>query len=189
MNYCEKCGANLDPGVTVCPYCGTAYAPQPDPNAQKNAGQQSATDQIRAKLNKLNDTADTTNEYDKADIEQNKVMALLSYLSWLVLIPIFAAPNSKYARFHANQGLILLIAEFALGLVSGIITGVMALIASIIGAALGSATFLLGLELLVFLVAGLLNVVSVVFLVLGILNAINGKAKELPIIGKYRLLK
>ncbi|MDO4733556.1 MAG: zinc ribbon domain-containing protein, partial [Bacillota bacterium] len=54
-----------------------------------------------AKIAALNNTADTTGDFDKADIEQHKVMGVLAYLSWLVLIPIFAAPKSKFARFHA----------------------------------------------------------------------------------------
>ena len=47
------------------------------------------------KLNALNDTADTTGEFDKQDIEQNKIMALLAYLSWLVLIPLIAAKMAE----------------------------------------------------------------------------------------------
>ena len=33
------------------------------------------------------------------------------------------------------------------------------------------------------------EVASVVFMVLGIVNALGGKAQELPVIGKYRILK
>ena len=41
----------------------------------------------------------------------NKVMAILSYFGILVLIPIFAAKDDAFARYHANQGLVLLIAS------------------------------------------------------------------------------
>ena len=51
-----------------------------------------------------NNTTDSTYEFDQKDIEQNKVMALLSYLGILVLVPLLGAKGSKYARFHTSQG-------------------------------------------------------------------------------------
>ena len=50
--------------------------------------------------------------FDSADIEQNKVMAVLAYIGPLVLVPILAAKDSKFAKFHANQGLTLFICSF-----------------------------------------------------------------------------
>ena len=35
-------------------------------------------------------------------------MAILAYFGILVLIPILAAKDSKFARFHANQGLLFM---------------------------------------------------------------------------------
>lgn len=43
------------------------------------------------------------------DIQENKVMAALSYLGILVLIPLLAKKDSKFAQFHAKQGVIFLI--------------------------------------------------------------------------------
>ena len=51
------------------------------------------------------DLKDTTNEYDKKEIENGKVMAILAYLGILCLIPYFAEKDNKYVRFHAIQGL------------------------------------------------------------------------------------
>lgn len=36
---------------------------------------------------------------------------------------------------------------------------------------------------------GLVNLVFLVMLVIGIMNAVNGRAKELPVIGKFKILK
>ena len=119
----------------------------------------------------LTNTPDTTAEYDPNDIEQNKVMALLAYLSILVLIPIFAAPRSKFARFHVNQGIVLAIAEVIASILAGILTSI-----PFIGWLFG-------------IVFGLIDLAAFILAVLGILNAVNGKAKELPFIGKFRLLK
>ena len=68
--------------------------------------QQSFEEKVQQQLN----TSDTTTQFDPRDIEQNKLMAILAYLGILVIIPILAAKESKFARFHSNQGLILLIA-------------------------------------------------------------------------------
>lgn len=35
----------------------------------------------------------------------------------------------------------------------------------------------------------ILAIPSIAFLIIGIINAVNGKAKELPIVGKFRLIK
>lgn len=66
---------------------------------------------LNEKLNELDNTADFTNEFDAPDIQNNKVMAILAYLSWLVLVPLFGAKDSKFAHFHCNQGIVLAIAE------------------------------------------------------------------------------
>ena len=55
-------------------------------------------------------TPDTTAQFDPQDIELNNRLSLLSYLGILVLVPIFLVKRSRFARFHANQGLVLLIA-------------------------------------------------------------------------------
>ena len=49
---------------------------------------------------------------DPADFEKNKIFAILAYLGILVLIPILAAKDSPFAKYHANQGLVLLIGSF-----------------------------------------------------------------------------
>lgn len=49
---------------------------------------------------------------DQKDIQENKLWALLGYLGILCLIPLLAKKDSKFAQFHAKQGLIMLIAWF-----------------------------------------------------------------------------
>ena len=68
-------------------------------------------------LNNLNATPDYTTSFDPADVQSNKVMGVLAYLSWLVLIPLFAARNSPFARFHCNQGIVLALAEVLAGVI------------------------------------------------------------------------
>ncbi len=171
MKYCTKCGNNVNDNVKFCNNCG---APIEDTVNSTNQQPNQANDFV-SKFTDLNNTADTTAEFDPADIEQNKVLALFAYLSLLVLIPIFAAPKSKFARFHANQGLVLVIIEIAWWIIQVILTSIL---------------FAISWRLL--FIATLLSLVNIVFLVLaiiGIYNAVTGKAKELPVIGKIRILK
>lgn len=116
-------------------------------------------------------TADYTNQCNKADIDSNKVMGVLAYLGLLFLVPLLAAKKSPFARFHTNQGVVLFLASLAVGAVQAILGGI-----PILGILIVIAC--LFIELLFF-----------AFAILGIVNAACGKAKDLPFIGKIRLLK
>ena len=45
----------------------------------------------------------------------NKIIAALSYIGILCLIPLLAKKDSKFAQEHGKQGLIMLIAWIVLG--------------------------------------------------------------------------
>lgn len=124
-----------------------------------------------SEINNLTNTADTTASYETDDIQNNKIMAILCYIGILVLIPVFCAKNSKYVRYHANQGLILLIAEVVLSVISSLLGDI----------------FLVGW--IISLLCGLLGIVCFIFSIMGIINVINGKAKEIPVVGKFSVLK
>ena len=127
------------------------------------------------KFNEIKNTKDHTAEFDGADIQNNKTMGILSYIGILVLIPIFAAKESRFARFHANQGLVLLIAQAIAGTAISIVAAILGFI-PVIGKVLAA---------LLWLVEPVLFIPSV----LGIINAARGRAKELPITGGFRILK
>ncbi len=171
MAICTKCNITVEDNVKFCPACGSPIEEQP----QETAAPAPEKNDFSSKVAALNDTADTTAEFEASDIEQNKIFAVLGYLSWLVLVPIFAAPKSKFARFHANQGLVLAITEVAWW----IVTAILGIILSAISWRLGFISTILGL----------VNIVFVILAILGIVNAANGKAKELPIVGKFKILK
>lgn len=165
--FCTHCGAQLEDNAKFCANCG----------ASADTKQKQTTDNtdFTAKIAALNDTPDYSADMNPQDVNDNKLLAVLSYISILVLIPIFVAPNSKYARFHANQGLVLFILEVALGLVKAILSAVLGIIS-------------LQLSLIVN-VLDIVNIAFVVLAILGIVNAATGKAKELPFIGKFKILK
>ncbi|MDI3536797.1 MAG: hypothetical protein PWP16_1081 [Eubacteriaceae bacterium] len=106
-------------------------------------------------------------EFTQEDIEDNKVMAALAYI--LFFLPLIVCPESAYGKFHANQGLVLLIVSVAGSIVLGIISAIIPFIGWIVQ--------------LIFSLAVL------AFAILGIVNALNGKANKLPLIGEITILK
>lgn len=100
---------------------------------------------------------------DSADVQQNKAMGILAYIWVLFLVPLLAAPNSRFAKYHANQGLTLFLFSLALTAIGFIpVIGLIAIFG-------GLAHFVL--------------------MIIGIINAANGVMKPLPIIGQFTLLK
>ncbi|OGF26212.1 hypothetical protein A2331_02060 [Candidatus Falkowbacteria bacterium RIFOXYB2_FULL_34_18] len=51
------------------------------------------------------------------DVEENKTVAALSYAWILCLVPLLGKRNSKFAQFHAKQGLVLFAIELGASLV------------------------------------------------------------------------
>lgn len=148
MAFCKNCGQQIPDGASSCPYCATP------------TGSSSYT----------GTSGDYTASFDPQDVANNKAMGILAYLSWLVIVPLVAAPQSRFARFHANQGLVLAIASTIWSIVTGIIAAI-PVIGWIISALMGIA-----------------NIFFLVLMIMGIVNAANGTAKELPLIGKIKIL-
>ena len=102
--------------------------------------------------------------YTKEDIDKNKIMAVVAYI--IFLIPLLAAKDSPYARYHTNQGFILFLTAVVINLVGYIIP--------IIGW---------------FFILTIGNLFVFVLFVMGIVNALQGDVKRLPLIGSITLLK
>lgn len=49
-------------------------------------------------------------KFDQKDIDENKVMACLSYVGILFLIPMLAKKDSRFCQEHAKQGIVMFIA-------------------------------------------------------------------------------
>ena len=101
--------------------------------------------------------------YTSEDIEKNKTMAGLSYL--LFFLPLITCPESGYAKFHANQSLLLLI----VGIAGNVILGIIPVIGWMLMPIFGIGVLILG--------------------IMGLVNGFGGKAKRLPLIGKFDILK
>ena len=97
---------------------------------------------------------------DAKDVEENKGITILSYIGILCLIPLLSKKESKFAQFHAKQGLVLLICE--------VVTYILFVI-PFVGWFLGFIA----------------SIVWLIFAIMGIVNVVGGKMKELPLIGKW----
>lgn len=97
---------------------------------------------------------------DPKDVEENKGITFLSYIGILCLIPLLSKKDSKFAQYHAKQGVLLLI-YFVVDSIIYVIP--------VIGWAVGVIGYIAGL----------------VFAIMGLIAVSKGECKELPIIGKY----
>lgn len=88
----------------------------------------------------------------------SKLLAALSYVSILFLIPMLFAQEDEFARFHAKQGARLFICNA-------------------IGSILGS----------IFSIGWVINLLLIYLMIVGIINALNDKWEALPYIGKFKL--
>ena len=167
MAFCKFCGGQLPENANNCPNCGAAVEDKQQ-QYQQNSSQQGGFM-----------GADNSMEFDPADLDRpEKWSFFLAYLWILFFLPLVVCPDSKVGRFHANQGLLLLIFSAAVSVAAGIIGALGSIpflggVFSVIGGFLGSAGALVHLALFI----------------VQLINIVNKKAVELPIIGKYRILK
>ncbi len=90
--------------------------------------------------------------------QKNTLMGILAYLGILIIIPFLVAKNDSFVKFHIKQGLLLIIVEIAVWV-------------------LGNFMWQLGMLL------NLVNLATLVLAIIGIVNVVQGKEKELPLIG------
>lgn len=100
---------------------------------------------------------------ESTDAANNKAMAIMAYI--LFIVPLLAAKQSKFAMYHANQGLVLFLAFVAVNIVSAVIP--------VIGWLLIGPLGNLGLFILA---------------IVGIVHAAGGQCKPLPLIGGFRII-
>lgn len=91
MAFCPNCGKEIPEDTKFCPGCG----------AQIGAAEQ-APQPVKE--------AEALPVFEEEELTAGQPWSILAYLSIAVLFPIFMAKDNKYARFNANQGLVLLIA-------------------------------------------------------------------------------
>lgn len=124
---------------------------------------------------------DTKNENSllkQDDIDENCNLAIISYIPFLFFIPMIIKPCSGYLRYHGIQGLTMFLTFIILEFFN-IIMG--AICNSVFNDMLGT--------ILTVIITVVINLAILLLISIGIANAVKGAARELPIIGKYKLLK
>ena len=193
MAFCKNCGNQISDDAMFCDKCGTAVndnGASAQQNEQQYGGPQQYSGAQQYSDPQQNGYAQQPVQpeilSDDADVQKNKGIAWLSYLSLLFLIPLFAAKHSEYTRFHVRQGATLCAASLAYAIVQAVL---MAILNSIFRPEL--TWFGYRQHPFVSLVGVILGLASIFFLVLaiiGIVNAATGKRAELPVIGKFDLI-
>lgn len=128
-------------------------------------------------------TKDETQSYPEEDIKDNANFSVLSYLFYLFFIPMIVKPYSGYLRFHGNQGLTLFLTSLALELVNLFLNFIWGKVFVTEGILNGLGIFFTVLTTV------LINASILLWTAVGIYNAVKGKARELPLIGRFRMLK
>ncbi|MFH1841452.1 MAG: hypothetical protein ABH800_01700 [Candidatus Nealsonbacteria bacterium] len=97
---------------------------------------------------------------EKPKKEQANILAIISYIGILCLVPILTKEKNEFIKFHAKQGLVLFICETA--------TWIIIMIAPFLW-------FLINIFWIFWLILS----------IVGIINVINNRKKEIPLIGKF----
>jgi len=153
------------------------YAPPPPGQQYGPPPQQVNEDGFIGKIKGfLFNTKDETAYIHPQDIAQNKTMSGLAYIPILFFLPLVACPQSQYGKFHANQGLMLLI-----------LVAILAIIGNVLSFAFLGITW--RFYFVMYIIWAVIYVVDFGLIILGFYNAFTGRARELPLIGKFRIIK
>ena len=122
-----------------------------------------------------------TRMFNAEDIEVNKGYAVAASLGLTFFVPLAAAPDSKFGKYWANQGLLLDIVMVAAGLVSLIGGGIL----SLLGLIPYIGILFRILRIVLFVILGLL---LVLLIVRNCYLSSKGIARDLPVIGYIRII-
>lgn len=139
------------------------------------------SDKAEETINKIVNTNDITKEFNDEEVTKYKDMTILCYIPFLVLYPLIKKlhKSSKYMLFHINQGMNLFIFEIAVFLVTSILTTIFS----------GVWYFPRTIPGWILFIKYILYCAEIALILFGINNSVKKKAKELPVIGKFRFIK
>jgi len=151
-------------------------------NEDKNFG-----DKVKHKVDSIMDTTDNTDMFDKKDIDDNIFLAMLSYIGIFAFIPYFIKTDSKFVKYHAIRGINLLILEGIYTLLDGLlslikVSKVVVDYGNLVGTKLVT-------PLWISVPMATIGIILTILSIIGIINVCKGKAKELPLINKIKIIK
>lgn len=121
---------------------------------------------------------DETDRTDRTNAPKthDTLLALLCYLSILLFIPLLKKKKDDFVSYHVNQGLVLFIIEFIVGMVL-----------AIIGLILQFASPIMYTVLL--FVFAIFNLFFFICHIVGIIHVFCHKQKKIPVFGEIKIYK
>ena len=102
--------------------------------------------------------------FDQNDVQQNKTIVMLTcvlviFCPILFFLPLVACKDSPYAKFYANQCLLIFIGDLVAGLTA------------------------------IILIGGIIGIAVFIFAIINAVNANNGLRKGIPLVGGIEIIK
>ena len=152
------------------------------PKDEKVRGEEVAKDPEARSLPEQNENVGANKESDEGgnaqqpgnndDLVQKKVICAISYLfGILFFLPLAVYPNDDFAKFHANQSLVILLTA----VIGGVVFGILSII-PVVGIVFTVLVYVF-------------EVLILVLCILGIVSAAKLEKKELPVLGKIKIIK
>ena len=120
MKNCPRCNTNLDDSAMFCTTCGLQFTNAQEQPAQNTYAQQNAPMPV-AVVNPYDHTA----EFSAEDVAENKLYAMLIYLTSIIgiIIALLVQKNkdSAYLSFHIKQNLKIGIVQTLLSIATAIL--------------------------------------------------------------------
>lgn len=172
--FCQFCGATIAMEAFICTACGRQVE-QLGAQAQPQIVVENTNTNVNGGIGGAGGAAQS--------LDNEKLMAVLSYLGFLWLVPFLtkAHESSAFVKFHLNEGLKVLVcwlgygvARFLLGLVKITTTE------EVWGIPVEVKTR----PWFITLVITLLSIAVSALAIVGVINALTGKEKKLPLLDK-----
>lgn len=187
---CPKCNKEVKATDKFCSSCGEDLKKKKTTKKKETKiNQDEIFNKIGDNLEKILDTEDTSKDYTKKDKEDNKGLAILSYIGPLALIPYFYNKGSKYVKYHAIQGMNLLVVWICYSILSSLL--------HLIKYTKSCEHYMGGMfvncvKVTPWWIRFPLDIIGLILFaisVIGFVYALTGVAKKLPLIDKVTLFK
>lgn len=118
MRICPICQSQVSDESAFCTTCGNRMPEMPQQAPAQANGYQNYYQPVP-----VCDPYDHTAEFDATDVHNNKVYALLMYMSGLlgIIIALLGCKDSAYVQFHLRQNLKFFVVEILLSLCASVL--------------------------------------------------------------------
>ena len=157
--FCANCGNEVKEGVNFCPKCGKEAA-APVQQTEAGGGQ-----------------------------DNSKTMSILAYILFFIPLATGAHKTSPVVKFHTNQGTVLFITFVAYSILSAILRAVITVKREVVFLGIKTGEYI---RITPWWLSTILWIGSIgisVLCIIGIVNAIKERTRELPLIGKFKIIK